>query len=137
MSVGATYIRKHFSSDAKLAATKMTKFILEEFIQTLEKVSWMDDESKVAAINKANLLSFDIGYPDELVDDNNLVEYFKGLELQPDELLNNFMRINKFLSYRKKCRLHKLVIHTDWEQRATRVTKVDAFYAVSRNTIRK
>lgn len=137
VSVAASYLRKHFSSGAKLEAAKMTKIIHEEFMKTLQDLFWMDNESKKAAITKAILMNFDIGYPDELVDSKKLVEFFNGLELQPNELLNNFMHINKFLSYRKMRRLHEPVILADWEQRATRVTKVDAFYAVSRNTIRK
>lgn len=135
-SAGAIYLRKHFNVDTKMAATNMAKSIHEEFTKTLQGVSWMDDKSKAAAIVKANAMNFDIGYPDELVDDYTLEEYYNGLELQSDSFLHSLLHIHKFFNERKKHRLHEPVNRTNWEQRATRITKVDAFYAVPQNTIR-
>lgn len=136
-SVGAIYLRKYIKSDSKAEALKMIQIIHQEFRKTLQRTSWMDEHSIMAAINKVNAMEFDIGYPDELFDDKKLEEYYNELELQPNDYLNNLVRVNRFLRNKKKHRFHKTVNRTDWIQHAKMATKVNAFYSVPQNTIRK
>lgn len=111
--------------------------IHQEFLKTLQTVTWLDEQSKVAAISKALAMHFDIGFPDELIDDQKLNEYYDGLELSANSLLENLMRINQFLAKINKRQLHTPINRHEWSERATRLTKVDAFYGVSQNTICK
>lgn len=114
----------------------MAKTIHEEFMKTLTNVTWMDQETKTAAIEKANAMRFNIAYPDELIDNNTLEEYYDGLELQSDALLQNVLRINKFNKKHVNRRLSEFVTRGDWEDFSSRITKVDAFYSILENNIR-
>lgn len=135
ISVGASYVKKYFNEDSKRAAAIVTKSIHEEFLKTLNTVPWMDEDSRMAAITKANNMQFHIAYPDELVDDNKLEEYYRGLELEPDSLLHSVVRIHKFLDIRATKELRKPVNKTDWETHS-KATSVNAFYAPAENSIR-
>lgn len=113
----------------------MTKSIHEEFLKTLNSVPWMDEDSRMAAIIKANNMQFHIAYPDELVDDNKLEEYYQDLELQPDSLLQSVVRIHRFFNIHSVRKFRKPVNKTDWETHS-RATSVNAFYAPAENSIR-
>lgn len=137
VSVAANYVRKHFDMKSKESVKIIVEMIHLEFLKTLQKVMWLDDQVKAAAMSKAIAMNFDIGFPDELIDDNKLNEYYDGLELHPNSVLENIMRVNQFLGKRKKRRLHKPIDRREWSERASRLTTVDAFYGVSQNTICK
>lgn len=111
--------------------------IHQEFMKTLQNVTWLDEQLKAAATSKAMAMNFDIGFPDELLDDKKLNDYYDGLELHPSSLLINTMRVNQFFGNLKNRHLHTPIDRRDWTERAKKTTKVDAFYGVSQNTICK
>lgn len=123
--------------ESKKSVNLIVEIIHEEFIKTLQNVTWLDEQSKVAAISKALAMNFDIGFPDELLDDQKLNEYYDGLELHSSSLLINVMRVNQLFGNRKIRLLRTPNGHHEWIERAKRITKVDAFYGVSKNTICK
>lgn len=112
----------------------MAKDIHKEFIKTLHRVSWMDDESRRAAIQKAEAMVFHIGYPNELNDNKKLEEYYRDLELEPDSLIYSALRIKTFLWDRKINKLHTPVNKTDWETHSV-TSNVDAYYSLLENCI--
>lgn len=135
ISVGATYIRKYFDENSKSEALNITKSIHEEFINNLKGVSWMDEESRTAAIAKAVAMHFNIAYPDELIDDQKLEKYFHGLELSSDSFIHSVMNIRKFTSERTMSKLRVPINKTDWETHSI-PTKVGGYYSISENSIR-
>lgn len=130
------YVRRFFDEKSRKMAKSVAKEIHEEFIETLKEVSWLDDESRVAAIEKANAMKFHIGYPDALANDTILDEYYKDLEVQDDSFLQSALRATKFLSDREINTLRKPVNKNDWIEHSLRLTSVDAFYSVIENSIR-
>lgn len=129
------YVRKYFDEKSKQTAITITKSIHEAFINDLKSVSWMDDKSREAAIAKAKAMHFHIAYPDELVDDEKLQQYYRNLELEPDSLLHSIMRIRRFLSDHTLSKLREPLNKTDWEEHSI-PTKVGGFYSISENSIR-
>lgn len=117
-------------------AKSVAKEIHGEFIETLRRVSWLDDESRTAAIEKANAMKFHIGYPDALANDTILDEYYKDLELQTDSFLHSALHAQKFFNDREIDTLRKPVNKNDWIEHSLRLTSVDAFYSVVENSIR-
>lgn len=136
ISAGATYVRKYFNEESRKAATVLAHSIHDEFIATLQNVTWMDVETRTAAIEKANAIKFRIAYPDELVDSNKLEEYYHGLKLQSDSLLHSVLRIRKLNKGNEINRLRKIANKDDWKDCSTRITKVDAYYLALENSIR-
>ena len=54
----------------------MTNNIIKEFKQILNETDWMDENSKKAAMDKANALNPQIGYPDQYFDDKYLEDLY-------------------------------------------------------------
>lgn len=57
----------------------MVSDIRAEFEEILKKVDWMDDATRANAIDKARSMSTHIAYPDELLDDRKLEEFYEGV----------------------------------------------------------
>lgn len=136
ISVGALYVRKYFTDDARSEAIDLVDNIRSEFVNILQEVSWMDEETRKEAIKKAESLTTHIGYPNELADNNKLEEYYNDLEIEPDNLLLNTLRITKFTTDNLFSKLRKPVNKTDWETHA-KPSVVNAYYSSIENSIRK
>ncbi|CAG5093470.1 Similar to Ece1: Endothelin-converting enzyme 1 (Mus musculus) [Cotesia congregata] len=65
-------------------------------IDTLSSVDWIDEETKKNAIAKAEAIKSLIAYPDELLDDEMLEEYFADLDLDNDCFLKNSVQLKRF-----------------------------------------
>lgn len=136
LATGAMYVRQFFDEKSRKMAINVAKEIHEAFIETLKKVQWLDDESRTVAIEKANAMKFHIGYPDALMNDTILDEFYKDLELQPDSFLHSMLYAQKFLTDRLIKLLYKPVDKNDWIEQSMRLTNVDAFYSLFENSIR-
>lgn len=79
ISTGALYIRKYFDEDSKKKALEMVQDIRVEFKKILEQVDWMDDVTRKAALEKAESMSTHIAYPDELLDNKKLEEFYENV----------------------------------------------------------
>lgn len=55
---------------------EMVADIRTEFQDILKQVDWMDDDTKKNALDKAKSMSTHIAYPDELMDDKKLEEFY-------------------------------------------------------------
>lgn len=136
ISVGALYVRKYFDEESKKAAVDLVNNIQEEYVNILRKVSWMDDGTRAEAIEKAKSMTSHIAYPDELIDNNKLEEYYQGLELEPDSLLQNVLRVRTFKDVHLIKKLRQPVNKTDWEAHTMPAT-VNAAYSPLENSIRE
>lgn len=129
-------MRKHFKEDAKATALEMVNGIRAEFNKILEKVEWMDEETRMAALDKAKAMTTHIGYPDEIMDNAKLEEYYKDLEIDPERYLESVLNMNVFGTDYAFNKLRKPVNKTDWITHA-RPAIVNAFYSSIENSIRK
>lgn len=77
IAAGALYVRKYFNEEARQNAIEMVADIRTEFLDLLKKVDWMDDQTKKNALDKAKSMSTHIAYPDELLDNRKLEEFYQ------------------------------------------------------------
>ena len=133
---GALYVRKYFKQDSKAAALKMVMSIKEEFERILKKVPWMDETTRTAALSKVKSMTTHIGYPDELMDDKKLIEFYKPVNVYEDKYLESVLSINIFGTDRAFKKLRESVNKTDWITHS-RPAVVNAFYSSIENSIRK
>lgn len=136
ISVGALYVRTYFNQDAKKAADELVDNVRDEFLGLLNNVSWMDDKTREEATRKANAITEHIGYPNELADNNKLEEFFRDLEIAPDNLLLNTLRLSAFDDDYTFGQLRKAVNKTDWVTHS-KPALVNALYSSLENSIRK
>lgn len=100
----------------------------------LQKITWMDEKTKNAAIAKANALVTHIAYPKELTNNTKLEKYYASLEMTDDEYLQNALRLNKFKTNYALRELYEPVNKMDWLAHAT-PAMTNAFYSALENSI--
>ncbi|XP_055296410.1 neprilysin-2-like isoform X2 [Sitodiplosis mosellana] len=133
-AVGALYVRKYFNDKTKGHAEEIVENIRSSFIEMLHKVTWMDEKTKNAAIDKATKLTAHIAYPKELTNNTKLEEYYSSLEMKDDEYLMNALRLNKFKAEYALRELYDPVNKNDWLAHAT-PAMTNAFYSALENSI--
>uniref|UniRef100_A0A8C3V2U2 Neprilysin n=1 Tax=Catharus ustulatus TaxID=91951 RepID=A0A8C3V2U2_CATUS len=105
-AVGRLYVQEAFAGDSKHVVEEMIADIRDVFIKTLDELSWMDAETKKKAEQKARAIRERIGYPDEIVtDDNKLNSEYQELNFKEEEYFENIIQN---LVFTQKKRLKKL-----------------------------
>lgn len=132
---GSMYVRKYFDNDSKRRAIELVNNIREEFIHILRDVSWMDEDTTKAAVDKAKALESHIGYPDELLDDQKLIEFHENIEINSESLFTNILNVRKFLRNFDFKLLREPVNKTDWRMHSL-PSMVNAQYSPLENSIR-
>lgn len=136
IAVGAKYARKFFREDSKAVAVEMVNDIKEAFEQIIKTRDWMDSKTKKLAVDKLKQMSVNIAYPNELMDDNIVIEYYKGLHVKQEEFFESYLQSYAWLTDKTMDRLHEPVNRTDWRDLAY-VAVVNAFYHPILNYISK
>lgn len=95
----------------------------------------MDEETKESALDKAASMSSHIAYPDELLDDRKLEEFYKKLELTEGNYLESILNLTLFGIDYSFSRLRKPVNKSDWRAHG-KPAIVNAFYSSIENSIR-
>ncbi|CAD6208512.1 GSCOCG00010512001-RA-CDS [Cotesia congregata] len=84
--------------------------IKNKFIDTLNS-----SKANSEHIKKIKTVKVVFGNPDEMMDDNNLEKYFKGLEITPDNFLVNYLNIFRFKKNKEYSLVRKPSDSYDWE----------------------
>uniref|UniRef100_A0A1A9X1W5 Neprilysin, neutral endopeptidase 2 n=1 Tax=Glossina brevipalpis TaxID=37001 RepID=A0A1A9X1W5_9MUSC len=134
IAVGSLYVRKHFKEDSKANALEMVMNIRNVFHKILEEVDWMDDSTRKEAIKKVESMSVHIGYPDELLDNNKLAEYYEKYEIDSDKYFESFLKMNIIGTDYSFNKLRQPINKTEWLRHA-RPAIVNAFYSSLENSI--
>ncbi|KAK9722859.1 Peptidase family M13 [Popillia japonica] len=130
----ALYVRKYFHEDARQNAKEMVADIRAEFKEILRKVDWMDDKTRQSALEKADAMATHIAYPDELLDDSKLGEFYHDLDLSSEQYLKSAINLTLFATRYSFRRLRQPVNKTDWITHG-RPAIVNAFYSSIENSI--
>lgn len=135
-SVGALYIKKYFKPEIKQYVIDMVNNIRHIFLDILHKITWMDEQTKKSAIEKAKTLTVHIGYPDELTDTKLLEKYYSEISMDEDNYFNNVIQLAQYKINYAFNKLREPVNKTSWEQRSMPAI-ANAFYSPIENSIRK
>jgi predicted metalloendopeptidase len=132
--VGSLYVRKFFKEEAKTTAMEMVDDIRKEFINILMNVDWMDEKTKQKGLQKAEAMAVHIAYPDELLDDKKLEDFYEKLEVDHNLYLESILNVTKFGMNYSFGRLRAQVNKTEWITHG-RPAIVNAFYSSIENSI--
>ncbi|KAF5287392.1 hypothetical protein FQA39_LY15930 [Lamprigera yunnana] len=131
----ALYLRKFFSDDSRKIATEMVSTIRDELVKILKTVSWMDDQTKETAVEKALAITADVGYADELLDDKKIEDYYSSIHnYHTDNYLYYIGNMTVFKTDKAVEKVWQVVNKTEWTTRPTPITP-NAFYDQSENSI--
>lgn len=96
IALSSLYVRNHFKGDSKATALEMVSYIHREFLNILDDVDWMDETTRLRAIEKAHAITSYIGYPDQLLNDSMVAELYQNLELTADNYFQNIQNLRKW-----------------------------------------
>ncbi|KAM6980057.1 membrane metallo-endopeptidase-like 1 [Aplochiton taeniatus] len=133
-AVGVLYVRETFAGESKRMVSDLIGKIQEAYVETLEELSWMDDQSKEKAREKAMAIKEHIGYPDHILDERNqkLDEEYAHLNFSEE---NYFENILENLQAESQKSLKKLREPVDPDLWIIGAAVVNAFYSPNRNQI--
>lgn len=106
--------------------------IRQVFLTNLNKVEWMDEETKEKAKEKAQAIRENIGYPDYLTNKTALAMMYKGFEIKKDNYFQNMVETFKFYNLKNYKRLGKPVDKGRWGMTPP---TVNAYYSSTDNKI--
>jgi len=84
-AVGQAYVERFFPASAKESAVELTLLLKEAFKRRIEKVAWMSETTKAAALRKLEAFTFDVGYPEKWID-------YSSLKVDKKDLYGNLVR---------------------------------------------
>ncbi|KAI5630580.1 VLP3p-5, transcript variant X2 [Venturia canescens] len=134
ISVAAMYVKQYFKEDAKKNAVAMVADIRRQFYHILGRIDWMDEKTRVKALHKASAMVAHIGYPDELLDDRKVNEFYRNFDISGDNYLENILNHNKLEADRTFGTLREPVNKTEWINHA-RSAVINAYNYPQLNSI--
>lgn len=96
----------------------------------------MDEETRGAALDKVDSMSSFIAYPDELLDDKKLEEFYDSLEISSGNYLESVLNLTLFATEYSLRQLRLPVNKSDWVTYGDSAV-VNAYYSPNDNSMRK
>ncbi|KAF7995392.1 hypothetical protein HCN44_006499 [Aphidius gifuensis] len=138
IAMSALYVREFFQKKSKDDVEIMVKNIQNQFIKLLNDSSWMDKETKLNAINKAEKMKRLVGYPDELLNNSKLDEYYKvyeDFEMTDDSFIGGLISLSFLNNEVIWSELRQEHNPNKWNFFAQKLSSVNAYYGSSANSI--
>lgn len=124
-ALGQMYVAKYFTPSQKKEALIMVHGIETAMGKDIEQSDWMGPATKAKAIAKLHMIADKIGYPDKW-------RSYAGLEIKPDQALDNSMRARIFENDYELDKIGKPVNRNEWYMTPP---TVNAYYDPSQNSI--
>ena len=110
--LGREFVEKYFSPEAKADVENIVKEIIDTYKKRIERLDWMGESTKAAAIKKLDTMTIKVGYPDSWDDpyaDIELKSYEDG-----GSLLGNIFAITSAQAKHTRTLLDKPVDKSGW-----------------------
>ncbi|KAJ8664432.1 hypothetical protein QAD02_006094 [Eretmocerus hayati] len=124
----------HFDRNTKSKTMQIIHYIRASFRQTLEKIAWMDQNTKRAAIDKLNAMKSFVAYPDELLEYERLNTFYRDLKIYPESFLRSQLAFDRFHFQIQNKKYRGMIKKTDWSADFGDATDVNAIYSVGDNS---
>uniref|UniRef100_A0A669C389 endothelin-converting enzyme 1 n=1 Tax=Oreochromis niloticus TaxID=8128 RepID=A0A669C389_ORENI len=95
-ALGALFVKATFDKQSKEIAEKMINAIRSAFKEALDQLSWMDDQTRQAAKDKADAIYDMIGFPEFILDSKELDDVYDGYEVSDDSFFQNMLNFYNF-----------------------------------------
>ncbi|XP_023296054.2 neprilysin-4 isoform X1 [Lucilia cuprina] len=132
MALGSMFVRKYFDENSKQDTLKMTHELQQAFRDILTTTDWLDTQTKHLAELKVNAMSLKIGYPDFILNSEELNEKYAGIVIDPDKYFENTLNVLLHTTKTEQNKLHEPVNKTTWQ---TAPAIVNAYYSRNKNQI--
>lgn len=127
------YVKNQLTRADKEVINNIVLEIKEEFYQTLKSTEWMETQTRKNAIDKLKAMEFRIGFPDEILIDELINDYYKELVITENGYFENILSIGRFSVDSVFHQLREPNSRDDW-RKFSEVVDVNAFYFHQENT---
>ncbi len=124
-AAGRLYVARNFSPQSKAAMQQLVENLRAAYKARIEKLPWMSDETKKAALRKLATINVKIGYPDKWRD-------FSDLDIKTDDAFGNRKREGAFDRAQDVEKLGKPADKSEWGMSPQ---TVNAYYRSTWNEI--
>lgn len=107
MALGSMFVRKYFDEMSKNDTLTMTREIQQSFRELLHMTDWIDDNTKKLAAHKVDAMMLRIGYPNFILNKNELDDRYKEVKIHPDKYFENILNILQHLTKMEQSRYVK------------------------------
>jgi len=132
MPFGLLFVDETFEGESKKSAEEMIHDIRQVFLANLDKVEWMDEKTKQRALDKAEAIRENIGYPEILTNKTALAKMYKGFDVKKDQYFKNIMQSYAYFNLKNYAKLGKPVDKERWSMTPP---TVNAYYSSIDNKI--
>ncbi|KIH67764.1 hypothetical protein ANCDUO_01907 [Ancylostoma duodenale] len=132
-AAGAMYVRKAFDQASKRATQNMIGDLQEAFRGMLRANDWMDTKTKALALDKVNQMLRHIAYPDFILDNEKLDDYYSGFTVQESDFYSDM--VEKLLRWKLEYKFKRLIKPVDRNEYEFNPAEVNAYYEPSFNSI--
>lgn len=129
-AIGAIFVKEVFHSDSKVHAEAMINNVRNAFKKNFRNLDWMDEETRKAAEIKADAISDMIGYPEFILDTNQLDEKYKSFDVRNDTYFINNLNLNLYTLRKNLEKINEPVNKTTWNMVPS---TVNAYYTSTKN----
>lgn len=136
-SLSALYVREHFRDEvSKTLALEMVENIKEELKANIGNIEWMDQETKAWAIAKLDAMKAEIGYAEELTDDDKLSSFYEDFPEISDEedFFEMIHKLKAAATVRRFSKIHDDIVEKEWFDHQPPLD-VKGFYSFLENLI--
>ena len=96
----------------------------------------MDEVTRKAALEKIDAMKSIVAYPDELMNDSLIEQFYGDLKISPDQYFQNMLNLKRFSHKNEISQLRESVVDgKDWKRYSKQIAIINAFYVHTRNTI--
>nr|XP_046246021.1 endothelin-converting enzyme 2b isoform X3 [Scatophagus argus] len=131
-ALGALFVKATFDKHSKEIAEEMINEIRSAFKEALDRLSWMDDQTRQAAKEKADAIYDMIGFPEFILDPKELDDVYDGYEVSDDSFFQNMLNFYNFSSRVMADQLRKTPNKDQWSMTPP---TVNAYYMPTKNGI--
>ena len=125
MPVGQMYVEAHFPAQAKTEMVMLVENLKRAYEVRIDDLNWMGQGTKQRAIEKLNLITTKIGYPDKWKD-------YSSVEISRDDLVANILNITEFEHVYSLSKLGQPIDRKEWHMPPQ---TVNAYYSPLMNEI--
>ncbi|MCJ8740172.1 hypothetical protein PDJAM_G00055850 [Pangasius djambal] len=131
-ALGALFVKATFDKHSKEIAEGMINEIRTAFKDALDNLSWMDEQTRQAAKDKADAIYDMIGFPDFILDPKELDEVYDGYDVSEDNFFQNMLNFYNFSARVMADQLRKPPNKDQWSMTPP---TVNAYYMPTKNGI--
>ncbi|VDK18509.1 unnamed protein product [Anisakis simplex] len=132
-AASALYVREYFNEADKNAAMEMIRDLHEAFREMVTHNDWMDEQTRKIAIEKSRAMQSLIGYPDFVLSDEKLDDFYKLLKFEPGDTYAAM--VQKTTKWKQDRAFRRLIEPVDKSDFGISSSTVNAFYSSLKNSI--